>query len=41
MKSDMLGSFMKHGITADEAETEVSISLYVYTPSLDRRRAED
>lgn len=27
MKDDMLGSFMRHGITADEAETEISISL--------------
>ncbi|RDL36198.1 Cytochrome P450 oxidoreductase [Venustampulla echinocandica] len=26
-KKDMLGSFLKHGLTADEAEAEISISL--------------
>ncbi|KAI9676946.1 MAG: hypothetical protein M1817_006785 [Caeruleum heppii] len=26
-KNDMLGSFLKHGLSADEAETEISISL--------------
>ena len=28
-KDDMLGSFIKHGLTASEAETEISISLCV------------
>ena len=28
-KNDMLGSFIKHGLTASEAETEISISLCV------------
>jgi hypothetical protein len=26
-RNDMLGSFKKHGLTADDAETEISISL--------------
>lgn len=28
-KNDMLASFIKHGLTASEVETEITISLYV------------